>query len=507
MGNGDHCAVWGCDNDRRYPEKQKILPHVGVLRFYSPQNQTDVVKWDKLISRKHFKVTKNTKVCSNHFKLGYRCRASCPYPTLHMKGYKDQESEQNKRAPPRDRVVSNHCKQKRLMKRKREEKNDDECLERKTLNLDETEASEFVKNCESPSSSVDVDIVEDENDRYVSHSDSVNGMTFDDKSIDNLTCEENDAADVNPILIKRAMFVDQATCDKNCCRYTGLTREKLLLVFGFVKEKAKTIRYWRGSVDTCQAQRRKRNCSRALSSWEEYVLTLVRTRKGFDVRFLADTFGISHGQVSRTYNTWVTFLSLELSFLVPWPTQAEISAKLPKRFAKFSNVRVIVDCMELYIQKAHLPSGQKISWSSYKHSNTAKVLVGITPCGVISFVSALWSGTISDKEIFRRSGIIQMLQEGDGVMADRGFLVRDLLVTKKVHLICPAYCKGPRLSVKGVTYSRRVAALRSHVERYILKLKLFRILSGVIPLSMKSMLDPIVKLCAALANLGKKSIK
>ena len=101
-----------------------------------------------------------------------------------------------------------------------------------------------------------------------------------------------------------------------------------------------------------------------------------------------------------------------------------------------------------------------------------------------------------------------MLQEGDGVMADRGFLVRDLLVTKKVHLICPAYCKGQRLSVKGVTYSRRVAALRSHVERYILKLKLFRILSGVIiPLSMKSMLDPIVKLCAALANLGEKSIK
>ena len=51
------------------------------------------------------------------------------------------------------------------MKRKREETNDDECLERKTLNLDETEASEFVKDCESPSSTVDVDIVEDENDR------------------------------------------------------------------------------------------------------------------------------------------------------------------------------------------------------------------------------------------------------------------------------------------------------------------------------------------------------
>ena len=57
-----------------------------------------------------------------------------------------------------------------------------------------------------------------------------------------------------------------------------------------------------------------------------------------------------------------------------------------------------------------------------------------------------------------------MLQEGDGVMADRGFLVRALLVTKKVHLICPAFWKGPRLSVKGVTYSRRVAALPSKLK-------------------------------------------
>ena len=62
MGNGDHCAVWGCDNDRRNPLKQKILPQVGVLRFYSPQTQTDIVKWDKLIARKHFTLTKNTKL-------------------------------------------------------------------------------------------------------------------------------------------------------------------------------------------------------------------------------------------------------------------------------------------------------------------------------------------------------------------------------------------------------------------------------------------------------------
>ena len=45
MPGGDHCAVWGCDIDRRYPEKQKILPHVGILRFHSPKSKKDVLSW------------------------------------------------------------------------------------------------------------------------------------------------------------------------------------------------------------------------------------------------------------------------------------------------------------------------------------------------------------------------------------------------------------------------------------------------------------------------------
>jgi len=81
----------------------------------------------------------------------------------------------------------------------------------------------------------------------------------------------------------------------------------------------------------------------------------------------------------------------------------------------------------------------------------------------------------------KQSGLLNLLEAGDAVMADKGFLIRDLLALKKVHLVSPAYCRGPRLSVKGTTHTRRVASLRTHVERNILKLKQFRILSGVIP--------------------------
>ena len=154
-----------------------------------------------------------------------------------------------------------------------------------------------------------------------------------------------------------------------------------------------------------------------------------------------------------------------------------------------------------------IPESQKTTWSSYKHNNTVKLLVGITPTGVISFLPPLWTGSTSDKRNCQKfSRLIIFLEYGDAVMADKGFLIRDLLAFKKIQLISPAYCRGPQLSSNAVTHTCRVAALRSHVERSILRLKHFRILSGVIPLLLTMMLDRIILVCAALSNLQKRLI-
>ena len=128
-----------------------------------------------------------------------------------------------------------------------------------------------------------------------------------------------------------------------------------------------------------------------MESWQngkKFVLTLVRTQKGFDVKFLADTLGINPSQVSGIYNTYETFLSQELSFLAPRP-RSELRKSLSKRFKNFKNVRIIIDCQELFIQKPKVPASQKMTWSSYKHWSTAKLLVGITPAGVVSFIPPL----------------------------------------------------------------------------------------------------------------------
>ena len=284
--------------------------------------------------------------------------------------------------------------------------------------------------------------------------------------------------------LKRELFIEQATTTVNCYRYTWLSRGKLLLVYEFVEEKAISL-HCTGKVDTIQPKNKKKTCKeRVPTPREELVLTLVRARKKFDVFFLGDTFGISSGQVSGIFNTWIIFLSNELSFLAPWPVQSEAKNNIPKQFKKYSNLRRIIDCLELFIQNPKLPSSQKVTWSNYKHRNTAKLLIGITPDGVISFIPPLWTGMVSDKGIVRGTGLVDILDEGDAVMADKGLIIHDLLTLNKVHLISPASCRGPQLTARGTTYSRRVASLRSHVERYILKRKQFRILSVTIPLSL-----------------------
>ena len=177
-------------------------------------------------------------------------------------------------------------------------------------------------------------------------------------------------------------------------------------------------------------------------------------------------FEITTGQVSRIWNTWIIFLSSELFFFFGALVQSNWRRNLPKQFYKlFPNLRIVIDCLELVLQKPKLPSSQKITWSNYKSRNTAKLLIGITPDGVISIVPPLWTGMESDKEIVRGTGLVNILDEGDAVMADKRFIIRDLLTFKKVHLISPAFCWGPHLTSRLTTYSSRVAFLCCHVER------------------------------------------
>ncbi|CAH3178678.1 unnamed protein product, partial [Porites lobata] len=49
---------------------------------------------------------------------------------------------------------------------------------------------------------------------------------------------------------------------------------------------------------------------------------------------------------------------------------------------------------------------------------TFRLLVGISPTGAFTFVSKLWSGGVSDRNITIKSGLIDTLRPNDDRMAD-----------------------------------------------------------------------------------------
>lgn len=57
----------------------------------------------------------------------------------------------------------------------------------------------------------------------------------------------------------------------------------------------------------------------------------------------------------------------------------------------------------------------------------------------LPFVSVLYGGHASDKEIVKACGIVNLIEPGDLVMVDKGFEIQDLLATRKVVLNIPPF--------------------------------------------------------------------
>ena len=79
---------------------------------------------------------------------------------------------------------------------------------------------------------------------------------------------------------------------------------------------------------------------------------------------------------------------------------------------------MVIDCTDIKVAVPGLMSDQKVTYSSYRGMNSFNVLIGVAPNAVITYVSKLYPGSTSDKEIVRDCGILEHFETGDLVLAD-----------------------------------------------------------------------------------------
>ena len=510
-----YCCVPGCT------QKGTVDPEgnrVGFVGF--PKDQNLRQEWLVKIRRDigpHFKLTEATKVCSLHFhpsdvkkgiggKKMALCKGACPsrFPW---------RTSPRKRHPPTLRTTeAPRCKKRHL----------GECLSQDS----EEERYHSVSVSESTpefSSASPIEMVE-EIQESLDPSELIKHQLLQAEAEiarlneqTRLLKENLEKSELqNEDLKSRRFCLENMTEDDSISFYTGFPNMETFqatLTYLNPGKHGENIRYWRSSEskvekshydeDNHQNTISKRGRSRTLKPDDNFFLVMCRLQQGFHEQHLAFLFGISQSTISRIFISWINFMYLRFGTINIWPTRDEIDKTMPEDFkAKYPNTRVILHCTEL---KCQMPSSLLLNsrlFSSHKNHTTVKGLVGIAPSGAITFLSQLYSGCISDREIVERSGILDLpYDDGDGVMADKGFTINDLLPLGVSLNIPPFLGHYDQMPPEDVIKTQVIAALRIHVERAINKIKIFHIWDRVTPLSLFPILNQIWTVCGFLCNV------
>ena len=246
----------------------------------------------------------------------------------------------------------------------------------------------------------------------------------------------------------------------------------------------------------------------SISLQDQLFLTLLKLRCNFSHKDLGVRFSVCPSTISNVTITWINVLHevLYAGFLKDKiPSVSKNRMCLPTCFSNFSNCRIILDCTEIQCEVPSNMESQSATFSHYKQRHTFKGLIGVTPNGVITYASGLYPGSTSDKAIVRHCGILNLMEPGDLIIADKGFLIQSIL-PPNVYLNLPPFLTNSQFTKSQAELTVRIARSRIHVERAIQRVKSYAVLN-LIPHNYRCMATKLFQVVACLVNLQKPIIR
>ena len=455
-------------------------------------------QWVKLIRRdpgSGFVINKNTRICSDHFSStdflsseGKRRRLKLTAIPSHFPWMKN-----NKRMSMTSQKASEILTTDNALKQ-------DTCLDSiKTGRITGTRPF-----CVTPEIMEKPDELELEQELIMEEQDE-------QKSVSSLQSEvvqlRSQLAEAEKRLSQNLLRLENIRHEKHLMKfYTGFSDYKVLMAFyeEILESDALVMRQWSGRRSECDYGDVKTGPPCKLSLKEQLFLTLVTLRTGFPELDIANRFGISQSTVSRVTNTWINLMYHNFKSIDRFPPWHIVRKYMPESFKKeYPNTRIIIDATEFPVERPSSLLVQACTFSAYKNKNTVKVLIGVTPSGAISFVSEAYEGSISDRKLVEVSGLLDKLEPGDEVIADKGFTIHDLLIPRGIRLNIPPFLqKNMQMAANDVFLTKKIARLRVHVERAIGRVKEYKILQDTLPASMWDSISNVIYVCCMLSNFG-----
>ncbi|KAJ8965261.1 hypothetical protein NQ314_004251 [Rhamnusium bicolor] len=297
--------------------------------------------------------------------------------------------------------------------------------------------------------------------------------------------------------MRRTAFIYEEIChfDNLVSLYTGLPNAGIFDSVYQLLENIEVNYYLEWNVDK-------------ISKKDQLLMYLMKLRQNFPHEDLAQRFAVSQATVTNIVITWIHVLHeiLYKQMMSSIPSRNKNKTCLPNCCSTFTNCRIILDCTEIatMVPRSSM-TAQKATYSAYKHKNTWKALIGVAPNGVVTFVSDLYPGSTSDKKIVQHCKILEQMETGDLILADKGFLLKDIL-PPGVNLNIPPFLVTSQFTPEQVYRTETIARARIHVERAIRRMKCYKILD-FIPYSLQSHASCVVQVIGALTNLQPPLIR
>lgn len=246
-----------------------------------------------------------------------------------------------------------------------------------------------------------------------------------------------------------------------------------------------------------------------LDSLEIIIMTFMKLKQNMSYAVLAILFKSCSAETCRqNFLEMIHILYICLRPAIFWPSRENILKNIPQCFREFTNVRTVVDCIEIPIQKPKNLCCQILTYSYYKSAYTVKFMTAVTPAGLISFISKAYGGRASDNAIFEQSEILCKMDKKDDLMADRGFTVSELCQKHDIRLIIPPFLKKQKqFSKVEAIIGRSVAKARVHIERSNQRIKTFQIFSSKLPVGLINKVEEIFTIICAIVNLSNPILK
>lgn len=147
-------------------------------------------------------------------------------------------------------------------------------------------------------------------------------------------------------------FISCINSDSKLCSLTGLSSFDMLgSIVAVVSEYFPNLR------------------THKLSIKERIIMTFMKLKTGLRYVCLASLFTTVTGKTCKIiFHDIISKLAVVLRPLIVWPSAEECKSNLPKCFQNFKNVRVVLDCTELSVQKSSRLCCGILTYSHYKEA-------------------------------------------------------------------------------------------------------------------------------------------